>query len=131
MALNNNSIRNLSRRERQIMDILYQEGSATAAFVMDNLPEAPGYSAVRALMRILEEKGHIKHEKVGPRYVYSPILSRDKAKKTAMKHTLSTFFHGSVSQAVSALLDVSADEISDEEMERLQAMIDAKRESGG
>ena len=113
------------------MDVLYQEGSATAALVMDSIPDAPGYSAVRALMRILEEKGHIKHEKVGPRYVYSPVLSREKAKKTAMKHTLSTFFHGSVSQAVSALLDVSADDLSDEDMERLQAMIDAKRNSGG
>lgn len=122
-----NSVRDLSRRERQIMDILYQEGSATAATVMDRMPEAPGYSAVRALMRILEEKGHIQHEKVGPRYVFSPVLSREKAKKTAMKHTLSTFFQGSVSQAVSALLDVSSDDLNEDDLSRLETLIAKKR----
>lgn len=119
----------LSRRERQIMDILYRLGSATAAEVQEHLPEAPSYSAVRALLRILEDKGHLKHEYDGPRYVYAPIVSRPVAQKSALKQMLKTFFDGSASQAVAALLDMSAKDLSDSELERLARMVEqAKRE---
>jgi predicted transcriptional regulator len=119
----------LSRRERQIMDVIYRKETATAAEVMDSIPDAPSYSAVRALLRILEEKGHLEHDKVGPRYVYRPTVSLEKAKKTAMRHVLSTFFEGSVSQAVSALLDIQHRDLNEEELNRLENIIsEAKRE---
>jgi predicted transcriptional regulator len=119
----------LSRRERQIMDILYRLGSATVAEVQEHLPEAPSYSAVRALLRILEDKGHLKHEYDGPRYVYAPIVSRPVAQKSALKQIVRTFFDGSASQAVAALLDMSAKDLSDSELERLAEMVEqAKRE---
>jgi BlaI family transcriptional regulator, penicillinase repressor len=119
----------LSRRERQIMDILYRLGSATAAEVQENLAEAPSYSAVRALLRILEEKGHLKHAYDGPRYVYAPVVSRPAAQKSALKQMLKTFFDGSTSNAVAALLDMSASELSENELNRLASMVEqAKRE---
>src|SRR6476660_2228223 len=103
----------LSRRERQIVDILYTQGRATAAEVQSALPDPPSYSAVRAMLRILEEKGHIRHEQDGPRYVYLPTVGRDRAKKTALRHVLQTFFNGSAEQALSALLDESDSRLSD------------------
>jgi BlaI family penicillinase repressor len=119
----------LSRRERQIMDILYRLGSATAAEVKENISDAPSYSAVRALLRILEEKGHIKHAYDGPRYVYAPVVSRPVAQKSALKQIVKTFFDGSTSNAVAALLDMSAKDLSDGELERLAAIVEqAKRE---
>lgn len=113
----------LSRRERQIIDILYTRGRATAAEVLAELPEPPSYSAVRAMLRILEEKGHVRHEQDGPRYVYLPTVARDNAKKSAMRHMLQTFFDGSASQAISALLDDHRARFSDEELDRLTRMI--------
>ena len=95
---------NLSRRERQIMDLLFQRGRATAAEVQEGLPEAPSYSAVRALLRILEEKGHVRHEQDGPRYVYVPKADRERARQSALKHVVQTFFDGSAEQAMAALL---------------------------
>src|SRR5687768_6458536 len=89
----------LSRRERQIVDILYSNGRATAAEVQAALPDPPSYSAVRAMLRILEEKGHVRHEQDGPRYVYVPTLARDNAKRSALQHVLKTFFDGSAAQA--------------------------------
>lgn len=119
----------LSRRERQIMDILYRLGSATAAEVKENLPDAPGYSAVRALLRILEEKGHLKHAYDGPRYVYAPVVSRPIAQKSALKQIVKTFFDGSPSNAVAALLDMSAKDLSDTELDQLARLVQhAKRE---
>jgi predicted transcriptional regulator len=119
----------LSRRERQIMDILYRLGSATAAEVKENLPDAPSYSAVRALLRILEDKGHLKHAYDGPRYVYAPIVSRPVAQKSALKQMVKTFFDGSTSSAVAALLDMSAKDLSDSELARLASLVEeAKRE---
>ena len=119
----------LSRRERQIMDIIYRNGKATAAQVMDGLPDPPSYSAVRALLRILEEKGHLRHEQKGPRYVYLPTVPREKAKQSALNHVLTTFFEGSVSSAVAALLDMERDELADDELQRLAHLIEeAKRE---
>jgi len=98
----------LSRRERQIMEILYQRGKASASEVRESMGDAPGYSAVRAMLRVLEEKGHIKHQAEGLKYVYLPIVTRDKAKRTAVKHLLDTFFGDSPEQVVAALLDVSS-----------------------
>ena len=119
----------LSRRERQIMDILYRLGSATAAEVQQNLAEAPSYSAVRALLRILEEKGHLKHAYDGPRYVYAPVVSRPVAQKSALKQIVKTFFDGSTSNAVAALLDMSGSDLSESELNRLAKLVDqAKRE---
>ncbi len=121
----------LSRRERQIMDILYRDGKATAAEVRERLPESPSYSAVRALLWILEEKNYVRHEEDGPRYVYVPKVPREAAKKSALKHVLNTFFGGSAEQAMAALLDDSASRMSDEELQRLQRMIDRARKQGG
>lgn len=120
----------LSRRERQIMDIVYRLGEATAAEVMENLPDPPSYSAVRALLRILEEKSHLRHRQEGPRYVYVPTVPVDAAKQSALKHVLSTFFEGSVSQAVAALLDLSRDDLSDAELARLARLIDQANQEG-
>ena len=120
----------LSRRERQIMDVLYRLGSATAAEVQSNIPEAPSYSAVRALLRILVEKGHIRHSYDGPRYVYSPIISRPVAQKSALKQLVKTFFDGSTSNAVAALLDMSGKELSDSELDRLAAIVEQAKNEG-
>ena len=120
----------LSRRERQIMDILYANGSATAAEVQVALPEPPSYSAVRAMLRILEEKGHVRHEQDGPRYVYKPTLPRDNAKKSAMRHMIQTFFDGSAEQAISALLDDHSARLSQEELDRLAGLIAQVRKTG-
>jgi predicted transcriptional regulator len=119
----------LSRRERQIMDVLYRLGSATAAEVQDNIADAPGYSAIRALLRILVDKGHVKHSYDGPRYVYSPTVSRPVAQKSALKQLVRTFFDGSTSNAVAALLDMSGKDLSDGELEKLAKIVEqAKRE---
>lgn len=120
----------LSRRERQILDILYQRGQSTAAEVQSALPEPPSYSAVRALLRILEEKGHVRHDQDGPRYVYLPTVPRDNAQRSAMRHLLRTFFDGSAEQAISALLDDSSAKLSPAELDRLARMIDTARKSG-
>jgi predicted transcriptional regulator len=120
----------LSRRERQIVDALYKLGRASAAEVRAELPDPPSYSAVRALLRILEEKGHVRHEQDGPRYVYAPTVTRDTAKRSAMRHILHTFFDGSAAQAMSALLDVSSSRLSDSELDRLERLIDDARKQG-
>jgi BlaI family penicillinase repressor len=120
----------LSRRERQIIDILYKQGRATAAEVQTLLPDPPSYSAVRAMLRILEEKGHVRHEQDGPRYIYLPTVARDNAKRSAMRHMLQTFFDGSAAQAISALLDDSSAKLSDAELDRLARMIEEARRTG-
>src|ERR1700741_1076026 len=108
----------LSRRERQIMDVIYRHGRVTAAEVLADLPEPPGYSAVRAMLRLLEEKGEGRHERDGPRYVYLPTVNRDKARRSAMRHLVRTFFDGSTEDAVAALLQNDAG-ITDDELNRL------------
>ena len=118
----------LSARERQILDILYAEGEASAAGVRDRLPDAPGYSAVRTLLRILEDKGYAHHVQDGPRYIYKPTLAREKARTSALSRVLRTFFDGSREQAVAALLD--QDHLSPEEHARLRRLIDEAREKG-
>lgn len=120
----------LSRRERQIMDVIYQRGMASAADVMKDLPEAPGYSAVRAMLRVLEEKGHLKHERRGRKYVFSATVSREKARRPALKRLLQTFFAGSTEEAVAALLDLNASSLSEEEWNRLADLIDQARKEG-
>jgi BlaI family transcriptional regulator, penicillinase repressor len=125
-----NTHHDLSRRERQIVDILYARGRATAAEVQAALPDPPSYSAVRAMLRILEEKGHVKHEQDGPRYIFVPTVGRDNAKRSALHHVLKTFFDGSTEQAISALLDESTSKLSDAELDRLARLIDQARSSG-
>jgi len=119
----------LSRRERQIVEILYQRGKASAADVRDAMEDAPSYSAVRAMLRVLEEKGRVKHQEEGLRYVYLPTVPREKAKRAAVKHLLETFFNGSPENVVAALLDVSSTELTNAELDRMAEMIEkAKRE---
>jgi len=128
--MSNAQHRDLSRRERQILDILYERGLATAADVQAALPDPPSYSAVRALLRILEEKGHVRHQQDGPRYVYLPTVGRDNAKRSALRHILKTFFDGSAEQAISALLDENSSKLSPAELDRLARLIDSARKSG-
>ena len=120
----------LSNRERQIMDILYRNGSATAAEVHEKLPDPPSYSAVRATLRILEEKGQVRHEQDGPRYVFRPAVARDKAKRTAVRHLLSTFFDGSTELVVATLLDESASQLSEDDFKNLKKLIDEAESKG-
>ena len=114
----------VSRRERQILDVLYRTGRATAAEVREALPDPPSYSAVRAMLRILEQKGHIRHEQDGPRYLFFPKVAPRTAEKTALRHLVNTFFEGSIAQAMSALFEMSARDLTDEELARLQRLID-------
>ncbi|HSL22078.1 MAG TPA: BlaI/MecI/CopY family transcriptional regulator [Vicinamibacterales bacterium] len=120
----------LSRRERQIVDALFRLGRASAAEVRAELPDPPSYSAVRALLRILEDKGHIRHEQDGPRYVYMPTIGRDSAKRSALRHLVQTFFEGSAAQAISALLDVSSSKLSEADLDRLTTMLEDARKRG-
>ncbi len=112
------------------MDILYRKGSATAAAVLESMPAPPSYSAVRALLRILEQKGHVKHEEHEGKYVFMPTINRDKAKRSAVRHLVQTFFDGSPEEAVAALLDASSSKLSDSELDRLQGLIDKARKGG-
>ena len=123
-------LRTLSRRERQIMDVIYRLGRATAADVMDSLPDPPSYSAVRALLRVLEDKGHLKHESDGPRYVFLPTVPRERARASALKQILHTFFDGSTERAVAALLDLSSAKLSDSELDNLSHLITQARREG-
>jgi predicted transcriptional regulator len=115
----------LSRRERQIMDIVYRRGRATAAEVLDDLPDPPSYSAVRAALRLLEEKGRLRHDQDGQRYVYRPTVTRERASTSALQHLIRTFFDGSASQVVNAL--VKEEEVSREELDRMAELIDRAR----
>lgn len=118
----------LSRRERQIMDVVYQRGQATAAEVAEAIPDPPSYSAVRALLRILEEKGFLRHEQQGLRYVFIPTVARDRARRSALKGLVKTFFDGSVEQTVAAL--IGNQKLSREELERLSKLIEQARKEG-
>ncbi|HEX4169029.1 MAG TPA: BlaI/MecI/CopY family transcriptional regulator [Bryobacteraceae bacterium] len=121
----------LSRRERQIMEILYQRGKASASDVREAMKDdAPSYSAVRALLRVLEEKGHVRHENDGLKYVYAPMVTAEKAKRSAVKHLMDTFFRDSPEQVVAALLDVSSKRLSREELDRMAEMIDQAKKEG-
>jgi BlaI family transcriptional regulator, penicillinase repressor len=120
--------RNLSRRERQIMDILYQRGRASASEILAALPDPPSYSAVRAKLRVLEEKGHVRHEAQELHYVYVPTTARDTARRSALRHMLATFFDGSVEQTVAALLDLAAADLSEQDLDRIGLLIEEARQ---
>jgi len=120
----------LSRRERQILEILYRRGKASAADVRADMDDAPSYSAVRALLRVLEEKGHVKHQAEGLKYVYLPTVTRERAKRSAVKHLLDTFFNDSPEKIVAALLDVSATRLTRAELDRMAQLIEKARKEG-
>jgi predicted transcriptional regulator len=120
----------LTRRERQVMDILFRAGEATVAEVMDGLPDPPTYSAVRSVLRILAEKGLVTHREDGPRYVYLPAATPERAREDALKHVIHTFFDGSTEQAVTALLRISDAKLDDDEVARLRDRIAKARVSG-
>ena len=130
MGLSNAGGKGLSRRERQIMDAVYRRGQATAAEVLEGLPDPPSYSAVRAMLRVLEEKGHLRHEQRGPRYVFLPTVPREQARRSALRQLVQTFFDGSTEQTVAALLDLSDRKLSDAELDRLSHLIDQARKEG-
>ncbi len=120
----------LSRRERQILDILFRRKEATALEIQAELADAPSYSAVRALLRILEEKGHIHHREDGPRYIYVPVIAPADASRSALRHVLDTFFEGSAAGAMAALLGDDGDAITEDELKRMESLI-AKARKGG
>lgn len=117
----------LSRRERQIMDIIFARGESTAAEVAEALTDAPSYSTVRALLRILEEKGHLKHREDGKRYIFLPTEPVEKASRSALKQVMQTFFEGSLASAVAALVDAKDAPVSDDELKRLESIIKQAR----
>jgi predicted transcriptional regulator len=112
------------------MDLLFRKGRATAADVMNGIPDAPSYSAVRALLRILEQKGHVRHEEEGRAYVYMPLARRDAVRQTALSHLLKTFFDNSAEQAVAALLAIKGEKMSDAELDRMSHMIEQAKTEG-
>ena len=120
----------LTRRERQIMDILFRLGRATAADVMAELPGDPSYSTVRTQLRVLEEKGHVRHEEEGLRYVYAPAVARQTARRSALRHLVETFFDGSTEKVVGALLGGEASRLSKEELERIAELVSKARKEG-
>ena len=124
------AVTGLSKRERQIMDILYQRGKASAGEVRDGMADAPSYSAVRAMLRVLEDKGHVRHQLSGLKYVYAPTLHRDKAKRSAVRQLVDTFFSESPDQVVAALLDVSSKRLSREDLDRMAEMIERAKKEG-
>ncbi len=120
----------LSRRERQIMDALFARGEGTVADVMQDLPDPPGYSAVRAMLRILEHKGHLTHRQDGARYVYVPVREREEAGRSAARHLLRTFFDGSPAEAAAALLDAADRPLTETEYETLRRLIEKAHKEG-
>jgi len=124
------SLDKLGTRERQIMDIIYRRGRATAAEVLADLPDPPGNSAVRGMLRLLEDKGHLRHESDGPRYVYLPTADRSRVSRSAMKHLVRTFFDNSASSAVTAMLGIYEGRISDQDLDRMEAAIEQARDRG-
>ncbi|PAP78165.1 BlaI/MecI/CopY family transcriptional regulator [Rubrivirga marina] len=120
----------LSRRERQVLDVLHRLGRASAADVREALPDPPSDSAVRTHLRILEEKGHVHHEQDGPRYVYLPVVESEEAGRSALRHLVRTFFDGTPERAVAALLDDASSELSDDDLDRLDDLIQRARAQG-
>ena len=120
----------LTRREREIMDILHRRGRATAHEVMADLADPPSYSAVRTFLRLLEERGHVRHDQDGPRYVYTPTVARREAQRSAMAHLVQTFFDGSVEDAVATLVESSKSKLSAQELDRIAALIAKAKKEG-
>jgi predicted transcriptional regulator len=123
-------MRILSRREREIMDVLYRAGSASAGEVHQGIPSPPGYSAVRATLSVLEQKGLVSHEHDGKRYIYRPTLNRNRARKSAVEHLLNTFFDGSAAGAVAALLETPGVDLTPDDLDRMAALIERARKEG-
>lgn len=121
----------LGRRERQIMEIIYRRGSATAADVLADLPDPPTYTAVRGMLRLLETKGHLRHEQEGPRYVYHPTLDPSRVSMAAVRHLVRTFFDDSASSAVAAMVGMYEDHLTDEDLDELERLIERARTRGG
>jgi len=126
----NDELMGLSRRERQIMDFLFQRGKASVGEVMDGIPDPPGYSAVRATLRTLEQKGRVSHEEDGRAYIYRPTLRRDAARKSALTHVVKTFFDNSAEQALAALLELKGPRLSDAELERVSRLVENAKKEG-
>ena len=126
----NDELTGLSRRERQIMDFLFQRGKASVGEVMDGIPDPPGYSAVRATLRTLEQKGRVSHEEEGRAYIYRPTLRRDAARKSALTHVVKTFFDNSAEQALAALLELKGPRLSDAELERVSLLVENAKKEG-
>ena len=128
--MSKNSINNLSRRERQIMDVIYRQREATAMDIMNNIPNPPTYAAVRRLIAILEEKGYVTHRTDGPRYVFRALEEMDDVRKSAISHLKDTFFRGSAVKAVAAILDLSSNDLTDSELDELGQLIESARSEG-
>ena len=124
------SLVGMSRRERQIMEILYRRGQASVSEVRAAMNDAPSYSAVRAMLRVLKDKGHVKHQPEGLKYMYRPVVNREKAKRSALRSLVDTFFNDRPDEVVAALLDVSSRRLTAEELDRMAAMIDEARREG-
>lgn len=125
------SLEKLGRRERQIMNVVIRRERATAAEILEDLPDPPSYSAVRGMLRLLESKGFLRHEWDGPRYVYLPTADPVRVRENAVQHLLSTFFSGSMESAVAAMLGASEKSLTDEELKRMARLIeDARRKRG-
>ena len=125
-----NKMRSLSRREREMMDIIFRAGKATAGEVMEGMTDRPSYSAVRATLRILEQKGLVRHEDDGTRYVYRPTLNRDKARQSALDHLMATFFDGSVANVVATLIEGAGEELSGDDLDHIAELIENARKEG-
>ena len=126
----NDELTGLSRRERQIMDFLFQRGKASVGEVLDGIPDPPGYSAVRATLRTLEQKGRVSHEEDGRAYIYRPTLRRDAARKSALTHVVKTFFDNSAEQALAALLELKGTRLSGAELERVSRLVENAKKEG-
>ncbi len=122
-------IQSLSRREREMMDIIFRDGKASASEVMERMSDPPSYSAVRATLRVLEQKGLLRHEDDGTRYLYKPAVSRERAKQSALDHLVTTFFDGSVTNVVATLLERDA-KLSDEDLDQISRLISETRKEG-
>ena len=121
---------NLARRERQILELIYELGEASVGEVLAKLPDPPGYSSVRTIIRLLERRGFLRHRRSGIKYIYRPIQSRETVRRSAVAHLFKTFFRGSPSDAVAAILDVSADDLTDAELTRLEQLVQKARAEG-
>jgi predicted transcriptional regulator len=124
------STSDLGRRERQILDTVFRLGEASVADVLNSLPDPPSYDSVRTMIRLLESKGFLRHRRMGARYIYRPVDSREKASKSALSHLMKTFFQGSAADTVAAILDHSAVELSEDDLDRLEQLIDQARKEG-
>lgn len=121
---------NLGRRERQIMEIIYAHGKASVTDVLNALPDPPSYSAVRAMLRLLEEKGHLRHKEEGRKFIYVPIVPAEKARRSALRNLLHTFFGGSITQAMASLIDLDKKKLSQEDLSRIAKLIDEAKKEG-